>query len=156
MKRFIHKTAFFALLPMLFFGANMLINYFNYTGQSTPIDIPRVLIAGDSHPQKSLNPALFSDARNISQSAEPYVLTFWKLKNLFKANAPDTLIIGFSPHNISQFNDLKFSERKWSSELFRRSYPIQEFRRISTQIPIDYTTYYRVCLLYTSPSPRDA
>jgi hypothetical protein len=86
--------------------------------------------------------------------AEPYILTFWKLKKIFNSIIPDTLIIGFAPHNISQFNDLKFSNETWSVEMFKRSYPIQEFNKISNQIPVDFPTFYRTLWKETAFYPK--
>lgn len=132
----------------------MVINYIIYNGQTIPINKNNVLIVGDSHPQTSLNPEYFNDAQNISQLAEPYILTYWKLKSIFKSYIPDTLIIGFAPHNISQFNDLKFSDQKWSGEMFRRSYPIQEFYKISGIIDIDYKLFYKTFWKQTAFFPK--
>jgi hypothetical protein len=56
---------------------------------------------------------------------------------------PDTVMVGFAPHNISAFNDLKFSERVTASEMFKRSYPIENFKLIKS-IDINYSEYYRV------------
>lgn len=154
MKQFIYKTSCFILIPILFFGVNMVINYLIYNNQRIPINNTSILIAGDSHPQKSINPQYFRDAQNISQTAEPYVLTFWKLKKLFTSYVPDTLIIGFAPHNISRFNDLKFSDERWSWEMFKRSYPIQEYRTIANKISVDYLTFYKVLWKQTGWYPK--
>lgn len=130
------------------------VNYSIYTGPSKAIPKSNILIAGDSHPQRSLNPKYFHDAQNISQSAEPYVLTYWKLKKIVQSISPDTLIIGLAPHNISQFNDLKFSEQLWASEMFSRSYPIEEFSDISDKIDVDFPTYYKVLWKQTAFYPK--
>ncbi len=127
---------------------------FFYKNQTVPIKTTSVLIVGDSHTQRSLNPKCFNDAQNISQLAEPYFLTYWKLKKIFKSYIPDTLIIGFAPHNISEFNDLKLSNKKWSKEMFKRSYPIQEFKNISHQISVDYWTCYKVSWKQTALYPK--
>lgn len=154
MKRFIYKTIIFILIPCLFFVTNGVIN--SYVGKNQKVDLngASTLIVGDSHPMSSLNPDLLYNAKNISQSAEPYVLTFWKIKNIFKSNKIDTLILGFSPHNISEFNDLKFSERKWSSEMFRRSYYINDFNSIDNFIKVDKYEYYKILFRYTSLYPE--
>ncbi|HAB89233.1 MAG TPA: hypothetical protein DCF84_01765 [Bacteroidetes bacterium] len=130
------------------------VNYLIYTGSSEPIPKSNILIAGDSHPQHSLNPKYFHDAQNISQSAEPYVLTYWKLKKIVQSSIPDTLIIGLAPHNISQFNDLKFSKQPWASEMFSRSYPIEEFSDISDKISVDFPSYYKVLWKQTAFYPK--
>ena len=129
-------------------------NYVFYNNQTISLKNTAVLIAGDSHPQTSLNPKYFDDAQNIAQPAEPYVLTYWKLKKIFNSYIPDTLIIGFAPQNISKFNDLKFSNEKWSSEMFKRSYPIEEFNEISTMINVDYTNFYKTLWKQTAFYPK--
>jgi len=132
----------------------MIINCIIFTSQSVNIDNTRILIAGDSHTQKSLNPDFFENAQNISQGAEPYVLTYWKLRHIFKYYKPDTLILGFAPHNISQFNDYKFSSRKWSQEMFKRSYPIENFKDVENIIPINYFDFYITLWKQTAFSPK--
>jgi hypothetical protein len=154
MKRFITRTILFLAFPLLYFGGNMIINYFIYTSQSENIDNTRILILGDSHPKTSLNPDFFENAQNISQTAEPYVLTYWKLKNIFKSYQPDTLILGFAPHNISQFNDYKFSNKKWSAEMFKRSYPIENFKNIENIITINYFDFYNTLWKQTAFYPK--
>lgn len=144
MKYFLKKLTIFSIIPILYFGFNSIINTYLYSHQSIPLKRTRILIVGDSHPQKSVNPYLFNSARNISQPAEPYILTYWKLKKLFASNKiPDTLILGFAPHNISEFNDLKFSQKNFASEMFGRSYTIENFEEVDNLIDIDYSIYYK-------------
>lgn len=154
MYRFIRKIIIFMMLPILYFGTNMIINYFIYNKQPVDIKNTNVIIVGDSHPEKSLIPKYFYDAQNISQPGEPYVLTYWKLKKIFNSYIPDTLIIGFAPQNITQYNDLKFSDERWSSEMFKRSYPIQEFTEISNAISVNYKTFYKVLWKQTAFYPK--
>jgi len=154
MQRFLQKVTLFLMFPIMFFMLNMMTNYFFYKNQTIPIKKTKTLIVGDSHTQRSLNPKYLHDALNISQTAEPYILTFWKLKKIFSIHTPDTLIIGFAPHNISQFNDFKFSNKKWSNEMFRRIYPIHEFSKISGTINIDYTNLYKSIWRETAFYPK--
>jgi hypothetical protein len=154
MKKFIIKITLFLAIPLFYFGGNMIINYYIYRSQSVIIDNTRMLIAGDSHTQKGLNPDLFENAQNISQTAEPYILTYWKLKNIFKYYQPDTLILGFAPHNISQFNDYKFSNEKWSGEMFKRSYPIENFKSIKNIIPVNHYDFYKTLWKLTAFYPK--
>lgn len=132
----------------------MIVNCIIFTSQTLNIDSTRVLIAGDSHTEKSLNPDFFANAQNISQAAEPYVLTYWKLRHIFKYYKPDTLILGFAPHNISQFNDYKFSSRKWSQEMFKRSYPIESYKNVENLIPINYFDFYTTLWKQTAFYPK--
>jgi len=154
MKKFIRKTTGFAIVPVLYLVANMLINYFIYSVQSVPIENAQILIIGDSHPQTSLNPELMKNAQNICQNAEPYVVTHWKLKKILESNTPETVILGFAPHNISQFNDLKFSNSKWSNEMFRRTYPIQNFSEIDNKIDVDFVSFYKTLFKQTAYYPK--
>lgn len=154
MKQFLSKVIVFMIFPVLYFGGNMMINYLIYSNQTVKLKNASILIIGDSHPQKSINPKYFKDAQNISQPAEPYVLTYWKLKKIFYSYIPDTLIIGFAPQNISEFNDLKFSNERWSSEMFRRSYPIEEFNDISSSIDIDNNGFRKTLWKQTGFYPR--
>ena len=143
MRGLIIKSLCFALLLFLFFSINTVINVLIFSKQKPSLGSFNVLIAGDSHPLRSLNPELFKNAVNISQRGEPYVLTYWKLKKVLNNYLPDTLILGYSTHNLSSFNDLKFSEDKWSVEMFKRCYPIQELSDIDRKIDVDYKTYYK-------------
>jgi len=143
MTKFTRQLLIFLIFPILYFGFNISFNMYCYANSEIALNNTSILIMGDSHPQMSLNPKLFYSAQNISQPAEPYVLTFWKLKKIIRSNKPDTLILGFAPHNISAYNDLKFSNRDWSSEIFKRSYPIENLESIDHNIDVDYFDYYR-------------
>lgn len=154
MKRFIIKTIVFIFFLFCYFGISCLINLYLYTHQVVHIPNKKILIVGDSHPQRSLNPIYFRSAENISQSAEPYVLTYWKLKRIFQYYNPDTLILGFAPHNISQYNDLKFSNNEWASEMFRRSYPIGQYSDIENSMPVDYVTFYKTLIKQIAFFPK--
>jgi len=143
MKRFGKTILRYFLFLIIAFGTIALTNFLIIFISKAPLPQTNVLIAGDSHTQCSLNPKLFKSAVNISQSAEPYVITFWKLKYILDNNKPDVLLLGFGHHNISAFNDIKFKNKIWSSELFRRTYTIQKFRNLK-QIEIDYFGYYKI------------
>lgn len=91
----------------------------------------RVLVAGDSHVMRAIDPDLWPHSASIAQEAEPYALTYWKLRRTLPIVQPDTVIIGFAPHNLSSFNDHKFSAENWSEEMIRRSFPIA-----TTDIPL--------------------
>ncbi|UII24844.1 hypothetical protein LVD15_16205 [Fulvivirga maritima] len=143
MKKFIRKFSFFCFSLAIYFSTNCIVNIILIKRSVPKLTYTNILIVGDSHTQKSLNPKLLGSAQNISQPAEPYVLTFWKLKQIFKSYKPDTLILGFAHHNISLFYDLKFSDRNWAPEMFRRSYTMQRYNDIDCCVKIDYNLYYQ-------------
>jgi len=146
MKKFIKKSAFFGLCLGLYFTVSFLMNFFLLNFGESFVKKTRVIIMGDSHLQKGLNPEFFEDAQSLALTAEPYVATFWKLKKVLKIYKPDTLLLGFSHHSISEFNDYKFSDEIWSSEMFRRYYPIQEFHKIENEIEVNTEHYRQVYL----------
>lgn len=143
MKKFLLRTLLFILLLGIYAGINYLINSYIISKQKIDLGGINTLIIGDSHTARSINPKLFASARNISQTAEPYYITFWKLQAVFENNKIDTLILGFSHHNISGFNDKKLSNRIWSSEMFRRTYAIESMDALNENI-IDYQEFYKI------------
>lgn len=141
MKNFIKNINLFLIGLTVIFITNFCINLFVISLTKENIKKSEILIIGDSHPRRCINPALLKNALNICQSAEPYLITFWKLKALIKKVNPKKVIIGFAPHNISNFNDLKFSHERWRLEMFKRSYLIEEFNLI-TDLEIKFNQYY--------------
>lgn len=137
---FIRKLVLFLLLPILYFIIMGVANTYikNHTGPD--IGRSRLLIAGDSYMQKAINPNLFDDAQSIAQTAEPYIITYWKLQALLPIIQPDTILLGFSHHNIAAFNDRKFSDPHIASELFERVEAIQQF---SSFEPLDVDQWLR-------------
>ena len=153
MSGFIKKTLLFIVPLLAYCLINGLINTFIFSKQKLVLGAS-TLIVGDSHAKYGINPALFHSARNIAQPAEPIVLTFWKLKYVIKTNKIDTLILSFSPNTLSGLMDLKFSKKRWSHEIFRRSYFIGEFNQIENDVEVDYFDYYTILLKNTCFYPK--
>lgn len=105
----------------------------------------KVLILGDSHFRRAMNPAYFQSAINVSQQGEPYVASLWKLKKLQPIVQPDTVFIAFSPYNIAAFNDLKFVNPMWATMMFERYHSILDFKDLE-KVDVNLKTYYRVLL----------
>jgi hypothetical protein len=140
MRKFFKKIFLFSSVFAAWSIISFTINYFIIKSQKPPLKNCALLIAGDSHLQKAIDPSLLEDAQNISQPAEPYILTFWKLKEILKTIKPKRIMMGFGPHNISANEDLKFSANEWAEELFQRSYTFSDFSSIKT-IKVDYFAY---------------
>ena len=150
MKKFLKNIGFFLVGLIAIFIFNIGVNYLIIKNSDIKLNTSEILIIGDSHTMRAVNPILLNNAQNISQNAEPYIITYWKLKSLFKKVDPDTVLVGFAPHNISDFNDLKFSDKTWMYEMFERIYLIQDFKSLKN-ISIDYDSFYtflfkRYCL----------
>ena len=141
MKKFIQNTLFFVLGLLTIFIFNLGTNYLIISTSKVNLKKSKILIIGDSHPKRGINPSYFNNALNICQTAEPYIITFWKLKSILNTVNPEILLIGFAPHNFSDFNDLKFSNKTWSLEMFKRTYLIQDFKSLNG-ISINFNEYY--------------
>lgn len=138
---------------MTYFSIILLTNRIIFLNASPPITKSNIIILGDSHPQTAINPNYFFSAQNISQGAEPIVVSFWKLRYLVENVKFDTLIMGFSYQNISQFNDKGFFSGDISTDLFRRYYSIQRFKDIKqiNLLPLKiYTVYFKNMCLFPS------
>jgi hypothetical protein len=141
MKQFFKVLSVFSFILLVYFITIYFVNQYIIATTNPQIPKAKVLIVGDSHTQRAINPSFFSDAVNISQLAEPYVVSFWKLKKILSFYQPDTLILGFGAHNFSELDDFRFSTERWSPEMFFRTYPIERFEYLKT-IPIDYELFY--------------
>lgn len=105
------------------------------------------LVMGDSYLQHAIDPDQFYSLRNYSQAAEPYFITYWKLQNFLENNDLDTLMLGFSYHNLSSVNDQKLHDPEWSFEMFRRIYPIEKFSTLKG-MKVDWYEFNKIRLKY--------
>lgn len=144
MRIFIKTLLPFSLFPILYFGINCAINIYQYSHQQPVLASKNILIMGDSHPKLGLDPRLFNSAQNLAQLTECYPITYWKLKKILTVYIPDTLILGYGPHNLGAFNDRPFTRVGVAAEMFKRYYPILRFNDINNLMKIDYRTYYNV------------
>jgi hypothetical protein len=120
-QKFILTLSVFVILFLFYCIIIFTINY--SISKEVSIAQKDVLIVGDSHLLTSLNPKQMNSALNICQSAEPYYLTYLKLKFLLEKNIkPDTVIIGFGHQNISNFNDYKLKDEFWTDRMFNANY----------------------------------
>ena len=141
MRKFFKNIALFSILILSYLLINFAINL--YFINSNKIKITNnTIIMGDSHAQKLFYSKLISKStRNIAQSAEPYVITYYKLKKILETNTFDTLVLAFCHHNISGFNDHKFTDKTWAYEMMERSYPITWQLIFTNEYPVDRSAY---------------
>ncbi|SDH02714.1 hypothetical protein [Psychroflexus sediminis] len=106
MKKFINKVVFFIspliIIPLLIWPLDKLIlkrNISEFTNN--------VIILGDSHSETGINDKLNVQLNNISQSSETYFFSYFKLKKIISVNKPSKIILGFSTHNLTFFQDEK-------------------------------------------------
>lgn len=142
MKLFFSKGFLFLAILGLYFLVNYYLNTF-FIAHYPPRLKAKTLIMGDSHPMTCIDPSFFKNARNISRPNEPYAATYFKLLYLLKHHQIDTLILGFSPHNISDVNDKKFMDDLWSGNMFKMLYPITSLKNYANH-EINKTNYVLV------------
>jgi len=90
-----------------FLGAGRLLNGALAPLHRTPWQKPpSVLVAGDSHAVRGVDPALLQDARNVGELSQPLAITYYLIKYLFDT-APGirTVVVTFGPHNIATSRD---------------------------------------------------
>ena len=83
------------------------------------------IIAGDSHTETSLNPDYIQNSVNISESAESYVFTYYKLKYLIshKRESIKNVILGFSYQNLTKkYQELTFYDDAKSNRFIGKNY----------------------------------
>lgn len=151
--KFIKHSAIFCLCFVMYSAINLMINKV-FIKSVSPINETNILILGDSHIETALNPNGLPNATNIAQSAEPYVVSLWKLEKILSYYTPDTVILGFSAHNLSDFNDLKFSHSIWSKEIAERTYGIFDLTDVSDKIEIDYQMLFRMSFKHLCIFPK--
>jgi hypothetical protein len=140
MKRFLRNVALFSFGLLACFVVLYAVNTITSIVNAPRIE-SEILIVGDSHTERSLDPSLFPSAQNISQGAEPYYVTYWKLKKLLPRSSVQTVLLGFSHHNLSAFNDKKLSDEQWAHELFNRVYTIAAIGSLHG-IEVDRSVFY--------------
>jgi hypothetical protein len=96
----------FVLVGVLFLGPICIMSKY---GHSKSLNSPAfsfrkdvtVLVAGDSHAETAINPALLPHAENIACSAENYFYTYYKLRHFLERNRQiTTVVLAFSWHNF--------------------------------------------------------
>ncbi|WP_417588719.1 hypothetical protein [Owenweeksia hongkongensis] len=153
MEVFIRKFMSFVAIVCLYFVVNAVINLLIIESTEPEVKNTSLLIMGDSRVKKAIDPKLLPDAQNIAQLAEPYYITYWKLKELLPLIEPNTLMLGFGAHNISSFNDYKLIDGKWSAEMFTRTYSLNPLYHFDA-LPVDYKALCKVVWQQTCVYPK--
>lgn len=103
---------------------------------------------GDSHLMVGVNPKLFLSCENWAQSAEPYFVTEFKIRKLISdSGSVKMVVLGFAPHNLSSFNDVKLYDPEYASEFFNRLYPLMGLDVFPRkEVPFNYGLYFQAYL----------
>ena len=82
-----------------------------------------LIVLGDSHAATNIKPSLLG-ASNYGHTAEPLLATAQKLEWITANLQPDTVLLVLSPNNFAGYNDHKFSDKQWSSEMAKRYFSL--------------------------------
>jgi hypothetical protein len=105
MKKFIIKVVIFSLFLVLIIFVSALVDDV-LLRTKFPKNVT-TLIIGDSHSECGINDKMYPNSKNISQPGEIYFFCYYKLKKLLKYRKIDTVLVAFSRHSISYFQDEK-------------------------------------------------
>jgi hypothetical protein len=154
MKFFIKKIFLFFALIALYFTVNATINYFIYSNVEISLPQTTVLITGDSFVRNSLNPHYYPNSQNIAHAGEVYPFSYWKLRRVLESNDPDTIILGFAPHNIAKYVDSKFFNEEYARAMFGQYYPIEHLEELDSRIDVNYSAFYKTVWKQTAFYPK--
>ena len=122
MRQFLIRFFFIALL--LAAGIATIFGFNYWRSQSFVAQHQGALIVlGDSHAATNINPSLLG-ASNYGHTAEPLLATAQKLEWITTNLQPDTVLLVLSPNNFAGYNDHKFSDKQWSSEMAKRYFSL--------------------------------
>ena len=122
MRQFIYRFSLVSLLLSLAIGLLFAFNYWR-TQSFIAKHQGGTIILGDSHAATDIHPDILS-ASNFAHTAEPLLATSQKLEWITGKLHPDTVLLVLSPNNFAGYNDFKFSDSQWSSEMAKRYYPL--------------------------------
>jgi len=145
MKQFLWRLLRFLGVVAILFVCIFCYNTYQMRKRKPKLNAETWLV-GDSQVMVGINPALLHNTVNIAQQAEPLVVTYYKLKSLLAYQQPRQIVLGFSPHHLSDFNDLKFKLPKMAKSMFDKTYPImspQDFSPFETDEKALWWTYFQ-------------
>lgn len=122
MRQFIYRFSLVSLLLALAIGLLVAFNYWR-TQSFIAKHQGGTIILGDSHAATDIHPDILN-ASNFAHTAEPLLATSQKLEWIAQKLHPDTILLVLSPNNFAGYNDFKFSDSQWSSEMAKRYYPL--------------------------------
>jgi hypothetical protein len=154
MKLFIQKILLFTTLIALYFIVIATINYFIYSNVEISLPHTTVLITGDSFVRNSLNPHYYPNSQNIAHPGEVYAFSYWKLRRILGSYNPDTIILGYAPHNIAKYVDSKFSNEELAQNMFGQYYPIEHLEELDSRFRVNYSAFYKTVWKQTAFYPK--
>jgi hypothetical protein len=146
MRLFLARILQFALICCLLGACIAGINNAIINSNLNSLEEHEIAVIGDSHIHRGLSTSVLGNSVSWTKPAEPYTLTYLKFKKIADHVKPKLLLIGFSYHNISAFNDKKYSNSH-ADEMFKRTYPLVFLDKIEG-VEYSYSDYTKVLLRY--------
>lgn len=137
MRQFLKRIVVFVGLFLLTVSIIAVFNFIKLKIEFSMLKEVDTLILGDSHSFRGIDPSFFHNGYNASIQAEPFVVTYWKYKEFLKYQKPEKLIVSVSPHNISSFNDLKFSNGSTAGEMFKRTSFFGDYKSLKGRVDLN-------------------
>src|SRR5690554_1331016 len=137
MNNFLRNILFFIISAILMACFIAIYNYSKFKYEFSQLKSVNTLVIGDSHSYRGINPSFFDKGYSIAMQAEPLVVTYWKYKEFLKHQQPNKVLISLSPHSLSAFQDVKFNDTKYVSEMFRRTSFIGDYENLKNRLEID-------------------
>ena len=141
------KKFVLTLFPLLHFYVVIYLDFYYKPKRQRRVNLSQynTLIVGDSGLGASLNPKMLNSTQNICQNSEPYYITYLKLKYIIEKNVkPDTIILGFGNHNISNYNEYKLIDEFWKNRMFNTYYLLANDIINIDDLKIDYINFFLV------------
>lgn len=155
MKAFLRTLFFFALPPLAWCTIMTVINLRIEKAEPLPLH-RRTLALGDSRVESGIDPRVLKGSDNAALSAEPYMLSYYKLRHITARHRIDTLIVGFAPHNLSDKDHRKFHDNGWATErLMKRMYPLVSISE-ALRLPLHHRTFARMLFMQYCTLPQDS
>lgn len=124
MKKLVVRAILFGVIFLVLGYASYCFNKFLFQKYSfkLPKEVNKIIV-GDSQSACGINPAEIPGSFNASHMAEPYVVTYYKIKHLYKANPGiNSIIIVYTPLSFSGFKDLLFEKQETAIEMYAKFY----------------------------------
>lgn len=150
MRAFLYLSLRFLVPPLCWFIAMICWNL-HLLAEEDPGLHARSLAIGDSHVVCAMDTAGIPGLQNIGSTAEPLILSLWKLRYAVANHEVDTVIIGLGPHSLCEKSDRRLLDQGWATdELMRRTYailPVCEALGAPIHLPTYLSTVFsQMCL----------
>ena len=126
MYNFVKRLLFFLLFLTCIFGGIYTCNLIMFKTVICRIPVDKTnLLVGHSHVAVSLDPSIVKHSIHATIGAQPLFLSYIKLRYLLRQNTHvEKVLLGFSPHDFSEYQDTKLIKKKKAVHFFDRFIPI--------------------------------